>query len=153
VNWIWDKDQLKTFLYLASPRSAGRHLGVAPASLIAEPDAQAPLQQHQRDSGFDSKPLAFWFPVIQKSAFTKKFSRAIVGNTAKKSTMLEQLRLTSKVSFCNRFEIKRNPPPVTMRALPVPISLSVLSSHLPKEISESVPAGIPLFLIKFSDRS
>jgi hypothetical protein len=86
VNWIWDKDQLKTFLYLASPRSTGRNLGVAPASLIAEPDAQAPLQQHQRDSGFDSKPLLFGFP-RSKNLLLQRSSRERLWETRQKKAL------------------------------------------------------------------
>jgi hypothetical protein len=84
VNWIGNKDQLKTFLYLANPDSAGCHLRGALASFIAEPGAQAPLQQHQRRPHFDSKPLAFWFPVIQKSAFTKEVLESDCGKHDKK---------------------------------------------------------------------
>jgi hypothetical protein len=138
---------------MANPRSAGRHLRLAPAGFIAEPGAQAPLQQHQRRPGFDSKPLAFCFCDPKICFLQGKFSRAIAANTAKKA-LARTIALDSKVSFCNRFETKRNPPlPSAMVALPLPISLFVLSSHLPKEFSESVPAGVPLFLIEFSDRS
>src|SRR3984893_16743426 len=137
---------------MANPRSAGRHLRLAPAGFIAEPGAQAPLQQYQRRPGFDSKPLAFWF-LRSKICFYKGSSRERLPQTWQKKSLARTIALDSKVSFCNRFETKRTPLPSAMVVLPVPISLFVLSSHLPKEFSESVPAGVPLFLIEFSDRS
>src|SRR5258708_2457575 len=86
VNLIGNKDQLKTFLTRAHPPSAACHLPRPPAVFIAEPGVQAPLQQHERRPGFDSKPLAFWFLRSKNLLLQRKFSRAIAANTTKRST-------------------------------------------------------------------